>query len=64
MSMSVAVDTVEKGERVELWIGEAPQIWVIDAITEGSVSRTLHVRHSNHSMELTVKRGQTVTLLA
>ncbi|MFJ7794659.1 hypothetical protein [Pseudomonas sp. NPDC096950] len=64
MSMSVAVDTVEKGDRVELWIGEAPQVWVIDGITEGGATRTFHVRVSNQTMELFVQRGQTVTLMA
>lgn len=64
MSMSVAVDTVEKGDRVELWIGEAPQVWVVDGITEGVVTRSLHVRYSNQSMELFVQRGQTVNLMA
>ncbi len=64
MSVSVAVDTVEQGDRVELWIGEAPQVWVVDGITEGVVTRSLNLRNSNQSMELYVQRGQTVTLVA
>lgn len=64
MSVSVAVDTVEKGDSVELWIGEAPQVWVVDGITEGVVTRSLNLRNSNQSMELFVQRGQTVTLVA
>lgn len=62
MVMSIAVEAVERGDRVVLWFGEAPQNFVVSGIAEGIAVRTLMVCHNGASLELNVQRGHTVDL--
>jgi hypothetical protein len=62
MSLSVAVESVEKGDRIELWLADAPRAVVVRGISEGRVVRTFQVSHEGASFELSVQRGHTVNL--
>lgn len=62
MSLSIAVESVEKGDRIELWLVDAPCAVVVCGISEGTVVRTFQVSHEGASFELNVQRGQTVNL--
>jgi hypothetical protein len=63
MSMSIAVEKIEKGDRIEFWLGDAPQSVVVSEITEGRTVRIFQVNHSNGSFELNVPRGHEVNLV-
>lgn len=62
MTMSIAVEAVEKGDRIELWVGSAPKAVVVHEITEGTAIRTFKVSLGDVPFELSAQRGQAVTL--
>jgi hypothetical protein len=65
MSMSVGVEKIEKGDRIEVWFDAAPQpaAVVVCDTSEGVTIRTFQVRHKDSLIELNVQRGHTVKLL-
>lgn len=62
MSMPIAVEQLEKGDRVVLGFADAPAVVVVREITEGVTIRTLHGNRNGLPFELSVQRGHTVDL--
>lgn len=62
MVMSIPVETVEKGDRIEVWLEDAPKVVVVGEITEGVTIHTFQVSHGSAAFELNVPRGYTVNL--
>lgn len=62
MVMSIPVEKVEKGDRIEVWLEDAPKVVVVGEITEGVTIRTFQVSHSGAAIELNIQRGHTVNL--
>lgn len=62
MSISTAVETIEKGDRIEVWLGDAPQAVVVCGISEGETFRTFQVNHAGAALELNVPLGYAVNL--
>jgi hypothetical protein len=54
------VEKLEVGDRIELWVEDAPQAIVVRALTEGEASRTIGFLHKGAMKELSLPLGQTV----
>lgn len=63
MSRSFSVESVEVGDRVELWIGDSAKAVVVRKIVESESARTLHVTSNREPVEVTIPRGHEVNLV-
>lgn len=62
MAMTIAVESVKEGDRIELWVGSAPQVVLVQEIAEGKTIRTFKVALGDVSIELNAERAHTVNL--
>lgn len=63
MSRSFSVESVEVGDRVELWIGDSAKAVVVQEIVESESARTLHVASNGEPAEVTIPRSHEVNLV-
>ncbi len=63
MSKSIAVERIQKGDRIEIWHGDRPQAVFVDEVAEGATVRTLQVSHQGGTFELNVPRGYSINLV-
>ncbi len=63
MSMSVDVETVEKGDRIEVPFKDGIAIGVIQRIVEGPTNRSFELTGDDDSFVWGVARGDSVNLV-
>jgi len=62
MAFPVGVDSVENGDRIEVWLNDRPAVVVVTGIEEGKAIRTCQARCNDQTLTLDLQRGQTVNL--